>query len=447
MACCFVFILFIARLSKKMSRITVLHYFWNMLKGLTILWNSFKMSLQELNNNKLRSALSLTGIAFGIFCIIGVLATVNSLESKIQSDIDQLGKNTIYIDKWQYGGDDEDYPWWKYVNRPNPKYDEVKFIKQASTLAKHVSYFNSNSANVTFENNQVNNVGIYGVSEEFPEIQTVDIAFGRYLNETEYTRGNPVCVMGYEVATQLYDNPMRAIDKEVTFEGKKFTVIGVIKKQGQSFVGGFQYDQCIILSFRAYASVYDVNSRFSQPFIMVNGHDNVPTTALIDELEGIMRQARRLSPKEEDNFSLNDINFFSQQVSGFFGTVNLGGWAIAGLSLIVGAFGVANIMFVTVRERTSQIGLKKAIGAKKSTILTEFLLESAFLCFIGGLMGLLMVMLLAAILSGIMPFPIVVSPDIMILAFTICVALGILSGIIPAAIAARMNPVVAIRSK
>ena len=180
---------------------------------------------------------------------------------------------------------------------------------------------------------------------------------------------------------------------------------------------------------------------------MVKGRANVPSGALVDELEGVMRQIRRLSPKQEDNFALNDINFMTEAVSGFFGTVNIGGWAIAGLSLIVGAFGVANIMFVTVRERTSQIGLKKAIGAKSRTILLEFLLESAFLCIIGGFIGLLMVWGLAAILSTFLPFAIVISGKIILLAFSICVILGILSGIIPASIAARMNPVVAIRSK
>jgi putative ABC transport system permease protein len=179
---------------------------------------------------------------------------------------------------------------------------------------------------------------------------------------------------------------------------------------------------------------------------MVNGFDNVPTKALIDELEGIMRQTRRLSPKQEDNFSLNDINMFSQQVSGFFGTVDLGGGIIAFLSLVVGLFGVANIMFVTVRERTSQIGLKKAIGAKRRTILLEFLFESACLCIIGGLFGLLLVWLLALVLSGILPFPIVISINIIAGALALCIVLGVLSGIIPAFIAARMNPVVAIRS-
>jgi putative ABC transport system permease protein len=168
---------------------------------------------------------------------------------------------------------------------------------------------------------------------------------------------------------------------------------------------------------------------------------------LQEELRGVMRQIRRISPTGEENFSLNDINFFAEQTKSFFGSVTIGGWAIAGLSLIVGAFGVANIMFVTVRERTSQIGLKKAIGAKSRTILTEFLLESAFLCIMGGLMGLLFVWILTQLLSAVMPFPIFIAPNIVILALSICIILGILSGIIPASIAAKMNPVVAIRTK
>ncbi len=160
-----------------------------------------------------------------------------------------------------------------------------------------------------------------------------------------------------------------------------------------------------------------------------------------------MWQLRHLSPAQEENFSLNDVNLLGEQTNSFFSSVNIGGWAIAGLSLIVGAFGVANIMFVTVRERTSQIGLKKAIGAKRSIILTEFLLESAFLCVLGGLMGLLFVWVLAIVLSTVMPFPIFIAPNIIALALSICIVIGILSGIIPAAIAAKMDPVAAIRSK
>jgi putative ABC transport system permease protein len=404
------------------------------------------MSVQELHNNKLRSSLSLIGIAFGIFCIIGVLATVNSLENKVQADIKALGTNTIYIDKWQYAGGGDDYPWWKYVNRPQPKYEDVKFIKESSSLARYVSYFNRVNTNVSYENVQINGVTISGVSEDFARIQEIEIFAGRYLSETEFLRGNPVGVIGYEIAEEIFGNPAKAIDKVVSFDGKKVKIIGVIKRQGQSFVNLFDYDHSLFLTYQYFASIYDVKSNNTDPFIMVNAPDNVPTKALIDELEGIMRRSRRLSPKQEDNFSLNDINLLSQTVSGFFGTVDLGGGIIAVLSLVVGLFGVANIMFVTVRERTSQIGLKKAIGAKRRTILLEFLLESAFLCIIGGLFGLLLVWILALVLSGILPFPIIISIGIIVSALTLCIVLGVLSGIIPAFIAAKMNPVVAIRS-
>ena len=415
-----------------------------MIKLLTILWNSFSMALQELKVNKLRTFLSLFGITIGIFCIIGVLATVDSLEKKVQSDLKSFGNNTIYIDKWEYSGGN-DYPWWKYYKRPAPKYDEMKFLKEKSQLASNICLFVSANANLSYEETILTNVNIYGITEEFSNIQDVGIVYGRYINESEFIRGTPTVVIGYKNAESLFGNPERAVDKEVTFNGKKVIIVGVIQKQGQSMVGGFDYDQCLLTTYRYFASVYVPKN--SNPFIMVQAKQNVSSVALVDELRGEMRQLRRISPNQEENFSLNDVNELGAQVSGFFGSVNLGGWAIAGLSLIVGAFGVANIMFVTVRERTSQIGLKKAIGAKSRTILTEFLLESAFLCVLGGLMGLLLVWILTKVLGTMMPFPIFIAPNIIFLAMSICIILGILSGIIPAAIAAKMDPVVAIRTK
>ena len=415
-----------------------------MIKLLTILWNSFSMALQELKVNKLRTFLSLFGITIGIFCIIGVLATVDSLEKKIQSDLKSFGNNTIYIDKWEYSGGNE-YPWWKYYKRPAPKYDEMKFLKEKSQLASNICLFVSANANLSYEETILTNVNIYGITEEFSNIQDVGIVYGRYINESEFIRGTPTVVIGYKNAESLFGNPERAVDKEVTFNGKKVIIVGVIQKQGQSMVGGFDYDQCLLTTYRYFASVYVPKN--SNPFIMVQAKQNVSSVALVDELRGEMRQLRHISPNQEENFSLNDVNELGAQVSGFFGSVNLGGWAIAGLSLIVGAFGVANIMFVTVRERTSQIGLKKAIGAKSRTILTEFLLESAFLCILGGLMGLFLVWILTKVLGTVMPFPIFIAPNIIFLAMSICIILGILSGIIPAAIAAKMDPVVAIRTK
>lgn len=416
-----------------------------MFKLLGILWNSFRMAMQELRVNKLRTFLSLFGITIGIFCIIGVLATVDSLERKVQNDIKSFGNNTIYVDKWYYGGGGNDYPWWKYMKRPPIRIEEMKFIKTKSQLSANSAIFVSNIVNLSYEDNILNNINMYGVSEEFNNIQTIDIQSGRYLNESEFTRGTTTCIIGDKVAEDLFTNADKAVGKMVSYNGKKVVIVGVIKKQGQSFVGGFNYDQCLIVPYRYFAGVYNPDN--SNPFIMVQGKEKVASSALQDELVGIMRQSRRLSPTEEDNFSCNDVALFSEQVKGFFGQVSAGGWAIAGLSLIVGAFGVANIMFVTVRERTSQIGLKKALGAKKRTILTEFLLESAFLCIIGGLVGLGLVGLLSVVLSSVLPFPIFIAPNIIILALSICIILGIISGIIPASIAARMDPVVAIRTK
>jgi putative ABC transport system permease protein len=415
-----------------------------MLTVLYIVWNSFKMALQELSNNKLRTFLSLFGITIGIFCIIGVLATVESLEAKIQTDIKSLGTNTIYIDKWDYGGG-PDNPWWKFVKRPYPKYREMEAVKSRSSLASSVCYTIRGNGNVEYNDNILNSISVYGVTEDFNNVITVNIGYGRYITESEFKQAAPVVVLGYTNAENLFGNPERALGQEVKLQGRSFRVEGVTKKQGQSIVNAWQFDEAIILPYKIMAGMFTVEQ--SGPNIMVKGKENISSAALIDELRGIMRSVHRLGPRQEDDFALNDINMFSQQTSTIFGSVNLGGWAIAGLSLIVGAFGVANIMFVTVRERTGQIGLKKAIGAKSSTILTEFLLESAFLCLLGGLIGLVLVFILTKVLSAVMPFPINISVHTLTLAISICLVVGILAGIIPASIAAKMNPVVAIRMK
>lgn len=404
------------------------------------------MALQELRSNKLRTFLSLFGITIGIFCIIGVLATVESLKSKVQSDIKSLGSNTIYVDKWQYGeGDGGSFPWWKYIKRPYPKYHEMADIEARSQLASAVAYTVRNNSDLEFNDNIITNVQSYGVTEHYSDIVTVPIQYGRYVSDAEFKQGSPVAIIGFANAENLFGNPENAVGKQVKYKGKTLSIVGVVKKQGTSFGGAWQFDEALVLPYELLAGMVVVE--YSRPLIMVKGKDQVPSIAVVDELRGIMRSIHRLRPREEDDFALNDINMFSKQMDSVFGSVNMGGWFIAGLSLIVGVFGVANIMFVTVRERTSQIGLKKAIGAKSSTILTEFLLESSFLCLMGGLIGLVLVFLLTKLLSAIMPFPINISMGTLTLAISICLIAGVLSGVIPATIAARMDPVEAIRMK
>jgi putative ABC transport system permease protein len=405
---------------------------------------SFKIALQELWKNKLRTFLSLFGVTIGIFCIISVLATVNSLELNIRKEIQSLGSNTIYIDKWEYGGGGPDYPWWKYVKRPSPKIDELDEIKKRAATAEHVAFVINGNGTVDWQDNSLSNVVLRGISEEFNSIQPFEIGYGRYITDAEFSLGNNTVVLGYEIAEKLFGDPQLAVGREMNVKGRRVRLVGIIKKQGSTLLGGWQFDKSVIMPYRFARTIMD--ERRADPIIMVQGKEGMSSAVVKDELKTVMRSIRKLKPVQEDDFALNDINDISDRMSSAFVSINIGGWAIGALSFIVGIFGVANIMFVTVKERTSQIGLKKAIGAKNSVILTEFLLESAFLCIIGGIIGLLLVFALTKVVSVVFHFPVFLSLTIILVALGICVVAGILAGIIPASQAARMNPVTAIRT-
>jgi len=403
------------------------------------------MALQEFRSNKLRTFLSLLGITFGIFCIISVLSTIASMQLAVKNDIKSLGNKTIYIDKWQYAGG-PDYPWWRYVKRPVAKVEEMRLLRLKVPDAAHMDFEIEAQSNVDYQDISLTGVNFYGNTEEFDKIQQINIGSGRYFQQADFDRGTPYVVMGYSIAGKLFGNPERAVGNIVRLkDGRPATVIGLIQKQGQSLLGGWDYDNSVLFTYNFMRQLFkEVNS---QPKILVQAGDKISIDALKDELRGAMRSIRKLSPTEEDNFALNDIDTLSKFFDPIFSGMNIGGWAIAALSLVVGMFGVANIMFVTVRERTSQIGLKKAIGAKRKVIMTEFLLESAFLCIIGGLIGLVAVFVLTLIFSSMLSFKVFIPVDIIFLAIGICLVTGISAGIIPAFIAARMDPVVAIRSK
>lgn len=410
-----------------------------------IIWTSFKMALQEFRSNKLRTFLSLLGITFGIFCIISVLSTIASMQLAVNNDIKSLGNKTIYIDKWQYGGG-PDYPWWRYVKRPVAKVEEMRLLRLKVPDASHIDFELEAQSSVDYQDISLSGVNFYGNTEDFDKIQQITIGSGRYFQQADFDRGTPYVVMGHSIAEKLFGNPEKAVGSIVRLKGgRPATVIGLIQKQGQSLLGGWDYDNSILFTYNFMRQLFKEEN--SQPKILVQAGEKISIEALKDELRGAMRSIRKLSPTEEDNFSLNDIDTLSKFFDPIFSGMNIGGWAIAALSLVVGMFGVANIMFVTVRERTSQIGLKKAIGAKRKVIMTEFLLESAFLCIIGGLIGLVAVFILTLVFSSMLSFKVFIPVDIIFLAIGICLFTGVSAGIIPAFIAARMDPVVAIRSK
>lgn len=414
-----------------------------MRKTLSILRNSLRLTFQELKVNKLRTALSLTGIAFGIFCIIGVLATVNSLERNIQNEVKSLGSNTIYIDKWDYSGG-PDQPIWKFRARPTMKYEEAGMIRQRSMLLDDITFLMQTGGSISYKDDVIQNASVYGIDEAQMAIQPLSFENGRFFSPAEFKSGSSVCIIGYANAESLFGTTDRALGKQIEIKGKKATIVAVIRKEGKNFIG-WDYDNCIMLPYEFCRQLFEEKN--ANPILIAKGKPDVTTDALTDELKGIMRQVRRLSPTQEDNFSLNSVEAFSKAITGFFGTVNIVGAIIGVISLIVGLFGIANIMFVTVKERTAVIGLKKAIGAKKNSILFEFLMEATILCLMGGAVGLLFVFILTRILSGPLNFPVYISIPMLFVTILVCVAVGILAGIFPASRAAKMDPVVAIRSK
>ena len=415
-----------------------------MFRILNILVTSLKMALEEFRANRLRTFLSLFGITIGIFCIIGVLATVNSLKQNVENDLNALGTNSVYIDKWLYNSKG-DYPWWRLMKRPQMTSMEMKLLKSKVSSAESMAFKIETSENIEYQDNILKSVKYLGISEEIPQIQKIDVEVGRLFQQSDYDRGANNIVLGNEIATQLFDKPENAVGKQVMLKDRKAYVVGLIKKQGKNMIDMWDFDNAVVMPASYLKTM--ILEKNASPVIIVKGKDQVPLEELKDDLTAAMRSIRKLKPREEDNYSLNDIEPMKEITNGIFAGINQGGWAIAALSLLVGMFGVANIMFVTVRERTSQIGLKKAIGARRSTILLEFLMESAFLCIMGGAIGILLVFILTQIFSRVLDFPIFISVGIMGIAVSICIVIGILAGIIPASIAARMDPVVAIRSK
>ncbi|MBU3715266.1 MAG: ABC transporter permease [Ferruginibacter sp.] len=401
-----------------------------------------RLTFQELRVNKLRTALSLTGVAFGIFCIIGVLTTVGSLEKNIQNQVKSLGTNTIYIDKWDYSGG-PNQPIWKFRARPSMKIEEPELIRERSLLTDKITYLLQAVSNISFKDVVIENARVYAINEAQISIQPIQFEAGRYFSTAEFNSGVNNCIIGYVNAEDLFGVAERALGQYIELKGKKIRIVGIIKKEGKSFIG-WDYDKCVMITNKFARQIFQPES--SNPIIIAKGKEETTTEAYMQELKGIMRQIRRLSPTQEDNFSLNSVEAFSKAISASFVTINIVGSIIGGISLIVGMFGIANIMFVTVKERTSVIGLKKAIGAKKTTILFEFLLEAAILCILGGLIGLIFVYLLTLVLSGPLEFPVYLSLPMIFTTLVICVIVGVLAGIIPASRAAKMDPVKAIRS-
>lgn len=404
------------------------------------------MALQELRVNKLRTFLSLLGVTIGIFCIIAVLTITGSLESNVRSEVQSLGANVVYVQKWPWGGNGP-YPWWKYLNRPDPNYNEYRQLVARVQGVSAICYnYTQGGMEVDYGQDYMTGASLNSVTQDFNKIQDVKISAGRYFTPSETNSGAPVALMGANLWSGLFGTAKQALGKEVLMGGKRLTVIGALKKYGSSMVNAFDFDNSMIVPYFAAREIVSDRSSGVDPVVIVQAGSKVPVDELQDELRGVMRGIRRLKPTEDDNFSLNELSMITGSLDTMFSGINAGGWFIGVLALIVGAFGIANIMFVTVKERTNIIGIKKAIGARRGTILLEFLLEAILLCLIGGLIGILLVFIGTKVASGAFSYTIFLSFRNLSIGILVSVFSGVIAGIVPAFFAARLDPVVAIRS-
>lgn len=411
---------------------------------------SFRFAWDALKSNLLRTILSLLGVTVGIFSIISVFTVVDSLESNIRSSMDFVGDKVIYIEKWPWTFG-PDYPWWKYFNRPVPTVREFQALrKQVSSNSKGVAIFAAKSGNtLKAGSNSASDIAMQGVSYDYRIVSSVPLAEGRYFTNQEVESARPVAIIGATIADNLYPQG-DVLGRDFKTHGLTFVIIGVMEKEGKKLLETPSNDNNVLLPFGTFVKLFGLSTNGMgggpSPRIGVKGRDDDP--GLLDleyEVKGVIRNIRGLKPRQEDNFALNRPEMIAGQITQLFSVIGIVGGVIGSFAILVGGFGIANIMFVSVRERTNIIGIQKSLGAKNSFILFQFLFEAVCLCLIGGLAGLLLVWLVTAVPQDALPLA--MSAGRIVLGLLISVGIGVIAGIVPAILAANLDPVIAIRAK
>lgn len=414
-----------------------------MLVYIRLLKESLSFALNALRNNKLRTLLSLLGVTIGIFSIIAVLAAVDSMKKNIESSISGMDKNTIYLFKYSFGPTDVEQ--WKRDQFPQVTYDEYQHLKRNLSGVDQMSFnmFTRNES-IKYGDNIVTSIRVKPSTNEFFEIEPFTVELGRLFNESESNSGVPVIVIGSDVAEGLFETN-DPIGKQIRLYGQRFKVIGVLKKQGQDTFGDSN-DIAVFFPVNFLRKMYGDNNKSFTPAILIKPEKGVDIEELKAELTHKLRTYRGLKPDDINNFFINVLSGFTDFIENITGQMNVAGWVLSGFSLLVGGFGIANIMFVSVKERTNLIGIQKALGAKNRFILFQFLFEAVILSLFGGIIGMFLVWLISIVLTYAVDFNFVLSFTNVLIGSGLAIFIGLIAGIIPAISASRLDPVEAIRT-
>lgn len=399
----------------------------------------------QLTVNRLRTFLSLLGITIGIWCVVSVTSAVDSLADNIKDSFKTLGNDVVYVSIIPFDEPLTEEKIDRYLKRPFGNYDEMIAIAERCPSAEMSAYYAIlGQNNIKFRSSSISNVFCISATEDYANIMGLEFENGRFFTPFEMQHGDYKVVIGHNVAEKLFGEGIDPVGKTIGAMKYRAEVIGVIKKQGNSLIAAIPFDDMIIFSYTTIKKDYNLK-KIRAGAVCVKAKKDVSLDQLKDDLTWILRAERHTKPREESSFALNHLSIIVKLLDGLFAVIRSAGLFIGLFSLLVGAFGVANIMFVSVKERTNIIGIKKALGAPRYVILIEFLIEAVMLCLMGGVLGLALVYLATFIASSVFQYDIFLSLKNVLIGVGVSVFIGVLSGAIPAYQAASLDPVDAIR--